>query len=120
MGRMKRPEIGTKMYLVCENLYYISGRAGPVLEYCVCECTVNGFFKCGYEEIRLYGANPKGHRSVWYRKLSGIGKKVFYTTKEAAELAKQMSEDYERRWVFIGSADIPMRRTWEKYLSEEE
>ena len=55
MTTMKKPDIGTKMYFVCEHLYCIPNHAGPVKEYCVCEAEVVGFFTGGYTEVQLVG-----------------------------------------------------------------
>lgn len=113
--REERPAIGTKMYLVNEHLYYIQGNPAPVLEYCVCEAEVIGYFNSGYTEIHLVGPNPKGFMTPYFYKLSKIGQTVFFTPREAAMLAKQMTEKYQRTWGWTG--DPPMRRTWEKYLT---
>lgn len=115
---MKKPEIGTLMYSVHEHLYYIKDRTAPVLEYCICEAEVTGFFKGGYTEICLVGPNPDGFQTPYKYKLSEIGRKLFFTARDAAALAKQMTETYERTWGWIN--DPPMRRTWEKYLCESE
>jgi hypothetical protein len=49
-----------------------------------------------------------------------IGKKVFYTAREAADLARKTTEDYERRWAWTARwGDIPLRRPWEHLLREE-
>lgn len=58
------------MYSVHEHLYYIKGRTAPVLEYCVCEAKVTGFFKGGYTEICLVGPNPNGFQTPYRYKLS--------------------------------------------------
>lgn len=107
------------MYFVQEHLYYIEGKAGPILEYCVCEAEVTGFFQGGFTEICLKGYSPKGYMTPYRYKLSDIGKKVFYTPKEAAELAKRMTDVYEHTWGWLGEPDIPMRRTWEPLLRSE-
>lgn len=112
----KHPDIGTRMYSVHEHLYYISERAAPVLEYCVCEAEVTGFFKGGYTEICLTGLSPNGYRTPYRYKLSEIGSKVFFTPQEAASLAKEKTEQYEHIWEWLGAPDIPMRRTWNHYL----
>lgn len=110
--RGKKPEIGDKMYSVHEHMYYIPDHAGPVVEYCVCEATVTGFFTGGYTEINLLGPDPDGSMTPYFRKLSGIGKDVFYTPREAALLAQDMTEKYEKIWGWLGPPDIPMRRPW--------
>lgn len=94
----KRPDIGTKMYSVREHLYYIQNHAGPLLEYCVCEAEVTGFFEGGYVEVRLRGKSPEGFMTPYFYKLSEIGTRVFYTAEEAARLAKDMTERYEKTW----------------------
>lgn len=117
MSKQKRPEVGSTMWDVHENLYYIPGRAAPVKEYVVTEGTVTGFFEGNYVDMRLVGPIPRGDKSFptpRYHKLSDIGKRVFCTAKEAALLAKKMTEDHERTWAWTN--DPPMRRTWEHYL----
>ena len=106
------------MYAVHEHLYYIKNKSAPILEYCVCEAEVKGFFKKGYTEICLSGLSPEGYKTPYWYKISDIGKRIFYTAKEAAELAKEMTEKYESTWRWLGTPDIPMRRTLEKYLDD--
>lgn len=103
------------MYSVHEHRYYIDGKAAPVLEYCVCEGEVTGFFQGGFTEICLRGYSPKGFMTPYRYRLSDVGTKIFYTAKEAAELAAKMTDEYERTWGWLGEPDIPMRRSW-KYL----
>lgn len=113
--REERPAIGTKMYAVNEHLYYIPGKTAPVLEYCICEAEVLGFYQGGYVEICLIGKFPGRGMVPYYYPLKDVGARVFYTPREAAMLAKQMTEKYERTLGWMG--DPPMRRTWEKYLT---
>ena len=111
MQMMKRkdwPKVGTKMYSVHEHLYHVPGRAAPVMEYCVCEAEVTGFFEGGFVEICLVGKMP-------YRyPLKDLGSRVFYMPYEAAVLAKQMTEKYEQTWAWM--KDPPMRRPWAHLL----
>ncbi len=115
MKRNERPAFGTKMYSVHEHLYYIPGRAGPVSEYCVCEAEVQGFFQGGYVEICLLGKLPGRGMTPYRYPLKDVGKQVFYTPREAAELAKRMTEKYERDWGWTG--DPPIRRSWTHLLN---
>ena len=116
MARVERPEIGTEMYAVFEHLYYIPGHAAPVMENCVCQGTVRGFFTGGYTEVCLLFAGPDGFPSPDRRRLGDIGEKLVYTAAAAATLAKSMTEKYERTWGWIGAPDFPMARPWEKLL----
>ena len=117
MKAKKRPEIGTKMYSVHEHRYYVEGRTAPVLEYCVCEAEVKSFFTGGFTEVRLVGNDPNGHRTPYSYPIAEIGEKLFYTPREAAEHAKTLTEKYENTWKTMDGR--PMRRTWEKFLSQE-
>lgn len=110
-------EIGTKMYFVQEHRYYIPDHAGPILEYCVCEAEVKRFIQGGYTEVEMIGQSPDGYSTPSYYKLSDIGVTVFYTPKEAALLARKMTEQYEYTWGWVGLPDIPMLRPWEKLLN---
>lgn len=109
------PKIGAKMYLIHEHLYNNPDHA-LVKEYCVCEAEVTGYLKGGYTEIRLVGPDPRGFLTPYYHKVSEIGQKVFYTGREAALMAKRMTEKYEQTWAW--TKEPPMRRTW-AYLLEE-
>jgi hypothetical protein len=117
-SRSKAPPIGTKMFHVLENLYYVNGIAAPLQEYCVCEAEVKGYIKGGYFEIKLAGKDPDGYKTPYRYKLGEIGTRIFFTAKEAALLAKRKTEQYEKVWGTLNPPDIPMRRTWEKYLEE--
>ena len=117
--RQKKPPIGTKMYFVIENLYYVTGNPAPKKEYCVCEGTIERFILGGYTEIYMVGPGPVGREKiqiVTIRRLDEIGERVFYTAREAALLAKKETEKYERIWGRLEKE--PLRRTWEKYLEE--
>lgn len=114
--KKNRPEIGTTLWSVHEHLYYIPGRAAPVKEYCVCESQVRNYIEGNFIQIVLVGKGPDGYREMHYFKLSELGKCVFFSPMEAAELAKQVTEKYEQTWGWTG--DPPLRRTWEKYLQE--
>lgn len=116
MGKIKRPEIGIKMYSVHEHLYYIKNHAGPILEYVVCNAVVTGFYTMGYTEVCLTGKDPDGYNTPYRYPLNKIGKSIFYTAKEAAEHAKLLTERYEHAWRWLGAPDIPMRRSWETLL----
>lgn len=110
----RKPEVGTKMYAVKEHRYYVKDKPAPLLEYCVCEMEVTGFYKGGYVEICLTGISPEGYRTPYRYALSDIGLQVFYTVHDAARLALEMTEKYEQTWSWTG--DPPMRRIWEHYL----
>ena len=113
-----RPAIGTTLWTVREHLYYIPGQAGPEMEYVVCDSTVTGYYEGGYVEICTIGLSPGGYRTPYRHRLSDLGRNVFYTPKEAAGLAEQATEIYESKWRKLGYA--PLRRTWEKYLKEDD
>jgi hypothetical protein len=90
------PPIGTAMYCVREHLYREPGRAGPKMEYVAF---------CGEVVAYLYPV------------VQDVGEKVFYTAREAAELAQSMTEDYERRWAWTARwGDVPLRRPWKNLL----
>ena len=120
MSKQKRPEIGTVMWDVHENLYYdYSLSPAPLKEYVVTSAPVTGFYEGGFVEICMVGPVPKGDRSFPYprrHKLSDIGKTVFGTALEAAIYAKQLTEKYERTWSWC--LKQPLRRKWEKLLEE--
>lgn len=115
--RKERPAVGTKMYVVNEHRYYIPNRAAPVLEYCVCEGEVQGFFEGRWVDICLRGEIPGKGMVPQYYPLKTIGEKIFYTPREAAELAKRMTEECESSCLW--GDDPPMRRPWAHLLEDE-
>lgn len=117
MSKRDRPPVGSVLYDVHEHLYYIPDHAGPVKEYVVAAGEVTGFFEGGYVEVCLCG-RVADRIIPRRRKLSEIGKTVFYTAREAANYAKDLTDKYERTWSGI-SNDPPMRRTWEHFLTED-
>ena len=120
MSRQLRPEIGTILWDVHENLYY-GGKRFVSKEYVVTSAPVTGYWEGGFVEICMTGPVPDGDRSFPVprrHKLSDVGKKVFYTARAAATYAKELTEKYERTWGWTG--ETPLRRTWEKYLEETE
>ena len=68
----------------------------------------------GFVEICVTGKSPDGYRTPYRYKLADLGKSIFFTPREAAELAQRETERYERTWSRMGYP--PMRRTWEVYL----
>lgn len=60
-----KPDVGTKMYFVQENLYYIKEKAAPILEYCVCEAEATGFFRGGYAELAKKITDEYEHTWGW-------------------------------------------------------
>lgn len=121
MSKQKRPEIGTVMWDVHENLYYDkSVEVAPLTEYVVTSAQITDYFEGGYVELKMCGPVPHGDRSFptpRFHKLSDVGKQiVFYTAREAALYAKELTEKYERTWGWC--LKQPLRRTWEKYLEE--
>ena len=115
--KMDMPEKGTKMYSVHEHLYYVKGRSGPLTEYCVYEGIVKGIRKVGYTELCLIAKDADGHEKMFFYPTKEIGKSVFYTPGEAALLARDKTEQYEKTWERM--LEEPLRRTWEHYLVEE-
>lgn len=116
--RVTRPEIGTVMYFVSEHLYRIKDNPCSIREYVVLNGKVTGFFEGGYTEVCMLGKNANGFNAPHYAALRDIGKRVFYTAKEAALYAQELTEKYERAWSWMGDPYIPLRRTWEKYIKE--
>lgn len=121
MSKQKRPPVGTVMWDVHENLYYDKAvSVAPLTEYVVTSAPVTDYFEGGYVELKMCGPVPHGDRSFpmpRFHKLSDIGSKVFYTARETALRARELTEKHERTWAW--ASDPPMRRTWEKYLEGE-
>ena len=88
MAKIDKPEIGAELYSVFGHLY--SSKLAPhrvLKEYCVCKGTVRGFYTGSYTDVCMLFQGPNGTPTLSYYKLEDIGKKLFYTAAEAAELA---------------------------------
>lgn len=109
---MNKPEIDTEMWDVQEHIYHEAGHAAPLLEYVVCAVHIKGFSEGRYLDIDVTdGKTPRRY------KLSDIGKRLFYTAREASLYAKRLSDRSDAVWTRMGAP--PVRRTWEKYLKED-
>lgn len=121
MAKVDKPEIGAEMYAVFEHLYSNnSAPARSLKEYCVCKGTVRGFYTWSYTDVCMLFRGPEGCPLLSYYKLEDIGKKLFYKAADAAELAKSMTEKYERIWGWIGAPEFPMARPWEDLLERKD
>lgn len=108
-------KVGDVIWYVREHLYYVPEHAGPLLEYSVCKGKVIGHYNGRIKEAKIIGDNPDGYKDLIYCKESNIGhKQCFWTATDAAEYAKKLTDDYERRWAWLG----PLRRPWENLLKE--
>lgn len=117
IAKIDKPEIGAELYAVFEHLY--SSKSAPhrvMKEYCVRKGTVRGFYTGSYTDVCLLFQGPGGAPKLSYYKMEDIGKKLFYTAAEAAELAKRMTEKYEQTWGWIGAPEFPMARPWADLL----
>ena len=113
------PPIGTTLYLAREHLYYVPGRVGPLLEYVVFAGKVTQHLPGPRKLMCLRGTAPEGHTELVYKSTADIGTNTFRTEREAAQQARTMTDDYERRWAFMERwGDIPLRRPWEDLLKE--
>lgn len=117
------PEIGEKFYFVREHLYRkdrFNYNLPLLREFCVYEGEVYKLLTLEPplhpEFVLLVNGQDIGANNIEYKRPGDIGKTVFYTPREAALLAKAETEKYERIWGWLGPPDIPLRRTWEKYL----
>ena len=111
-----RPEVGSVLYFVEENLYY-HNHAAPDAEFVVVEGKVTGYFEGGFVEICMSAQSKRGDGffgTPVRRQLAELGKAVFYTPQEAAKLAKRYTEERENSRIYF--RDTPMRRTWAPYL----
>lgn len=114
MSRLKRPEVGSKMYCVREHLYWPNGDKTQLhREFCVCEAVVRDYFEGRPEYVYVRINGPKGLDLENYR-LSEIGEKLFYTPREAAVLAEQETNRWDRFVLMLGNP--PMRRPWADLL----
>lgn len=104
--------IGSVLYGVHEHLYHDENRI-PRKEYVVKREEVMAHYEYGFREIRTSdGATP------YYYQRKDIGKKIFFTAKEAAEKANEKADADDATWVKYG--EHPMRRTFLKYLEEDD
>lgn len=113
MSILDQIKTGDTVWGVHEHMYYIKGEASPRVEYVVTKETVKRFIQGSYREIMTSdGKTPS------YYQAKHFGDVVFLTAKEAAEGAKIRTDRYDSIRGKRGAK--PMRRTWEKYLNDEE
>ena len=113
------PPIGTTLYLAREHLYYVPGRAGPLLEYVVFAGKVAQHLPGPRKLMCLRGTAPEGYTELVYVSANSVGTNTFRTERDAAQQARTMTDDYEKRWAFTERwGDIPLRRPWEELLKE--
>lgn len=111
MKREDWPKIGTQLYFVCEHVYDHGH-----MEYVVCSGELISYNEnSSRTEMRIVGTGPYGYKIVSYYKPQDIESKVFYSAKEAAQRAKQLTDHDDRVW---GAVSPPMRRPWENLLED--
>lgn len=115
MKREDWPEIGTQLYFVCEHIYDTKDRIANK-EYVVCSGELTSYNENGNLTLmRIVGLDAYEHTTPFYYKPQGIGSKVFYSAKEAAQRAKQLTDHEDKVWGTVGP---PMRRPWANLLKE--
>lgn len=111
MKREDWPKIGTQFYFVCEHFYDHGHK-----EYVVCSGELTNYIENSrWTSMRIVGPGPYGYEIVSYYKPQEIGLYVFYSAKEAAQLAKQRTDHEDKVW---GAVSPPMRRPWENLLED--
>ncbi len=116
MKREDWPKIGTQLYFVCEHIYNTEDRIANK-EYVICSGKVTGYNENGRLTLmRIVGPGPDGYLSISYCRPQEIGIKVFYSAKEAAELAERMTGQEDKVW---GAMEPPMHRPWANLLEEK-
>lgn len=81
---------------------------------CHDSCPRYAEYKRQLKEQRVYTKtkNAGGYLTPYSYPLSDIGRRLFYTPGEAAQLAKRMTEDEEK---MLWCSD-PLRRPWAEYI----
>lgn len=111
MKREDWPKIGTQFYFVCEHLYDHGHK-----EYVVCSGELVKYTNGERLSLmQIVGPGPDGHTSVTYGRPQEIGIKMFYSAKEAAQVAKRLSDQYDKVWCAM---EPPIRRPWANLLEE--
>lgn len=111
------------MWVVAEHHWRLVDKNHPygrnVLEYFVYEGTIRSYTLGKYTEVCVKTKEPNGPVRLICERLE-CGGHVFTSAREAALYAKEKTKKYELIWRWVGKPDIPMRRTWERYLDEKE
>lgn len=118
MNARDRAKVGEVFWVVVEHFYTPKDSHLCEKEYCVCKTEVYKMLP-RWDEMVLHGPGPDGYRQLHYYKNKDIGRTVFRTPKEAALYALELTEKNDRVWAYM-MGEEPMRRTWEKYLEEEQ
>lgn len=98
MKRDAWPDIGTQLYFVCEHIYSTKSKVSNK-EYVVCSGKLTGYNENGRLTLmRIVGPNAYGYMTPFYCKPQEIGSIVFYSVKEAAQLAKRLTDHEDNVW----------------------
>lgn len=119
----KKLNVGDVVYIVQEHLYNEKGHRhiGVLKEFCVYKAVVKSFYKGHYIDFKAVIVEPHIANNVVHCKLSCLDKNTaFRNVRNAALFAKKLTENWESSILYEISNDLPLRRTWEKYLKEEE
>lgn len=118
MNARDRAKVGEVFWVVVERFYTPKDSHLCEKEYCVCKTEVYKLLP-RWDEMVLHGPGPDGYQQLHYYKNKDIGRTVFRTPKEAALYALELTKKNDRVWADM-MGEKPMRRTWEKYLEEEQ
>ena len=125
-GRLWKPEIGTKVWFVTEHHWRRPGaeKYQPEYEFMVYQGEVRGYHTGNWTDVTLrYREQEPGPIHLTEVRLDSKKPKIFDNPRDAALRAKEITEDYLRRWGWVWDMhpDMPpMPRRWEKYLEGEQ
>lgn len=124
-ARLWKPEPGTKVWFVCEHFYCRPGadKYQPEYEFMVYQGEVMSYRVGNWTDVEIRYRSEEGPVKLTDIVLRADKQTIFDNPRDAALLAKEMTDDYLRRWGWCWNKDMwpdrpPMPRRWEKYLTE--
>lgn len=126
MARLWKPEPGTKVWFVTEHFWRRPGaeKYQPEYEFMVFQGEVRGYRVGNWTDVQIrYREDDLGPLHLIDIALSAGKDKIFDNSRDAALYARELTDDYLRRWGWVWKMHLdmpPMPRRWEKYLKEEE
>ena len=126
-GRIWKPPVGTEVWFVTEHFWRRPGATAwqPEYEFMVFKGTVRSYYTINWTDVCIqYREFENGPIELIEIRLSADKQKIFDNSRDAALLAREMTEDYLRHWGWLWTSGLwpdmpPMPRRWEHYLSDE-
>lgn len=123
-AKLWKPDTGTIVWFACEHNWRRPGadKWQPEYEFMVYQGEVVSYRVGNWTSVCLRYRSEEGPIRLIDIRLDSENPKIFDNPKDAALLARRMTDEYLKHWgwVWRQHPDMPpMPRRWEKYLQED-